>query len=105
MLWVLRDHKTTIKVAAAILGKWERDFDAERAAFLRASPDLDPDLALAGLKCMVEHPEKIALASMSRPAEIDVVRAQRAGLQDRIEQTVAAGDSSVVFVTKKGDKN
>ena len=53
MLWVLRDHKTTIKVAAAILEKWESDFDAERAAFLRASPDLDLDLALAGLKCMI----------------------------------------------------
>ena len=105
MLWALGDHKTTIIVAASILDKWKIDFDAERAAFLRASPDLDPDLALAGLKCMVEHPEKIALASMSRPAEIDVVRAQRAGFQRRVEETVEAGDSSVIFVTEKGDRN
>ena len=42
---------------------------------------------------------------MSRPTKIDVVQAQRAGFQRRVEETVEAGDSSVIFVTEKGDRN
>ena len=105
MLWALRDHETTIRVAASILERWEKDFEVERAAFLRASPEFDPDLALAGLKYMFEHPEEIASLTAIRQTEIDVVQAQRAGLQGRIEETIASGDQSVAFVMKKRDAN